>query len=162
MGEKTINCAILTISDTRTAADDKSGDALANLVAASGFMVVERSIVTDERARIAKVLRELCYRDDISLILTTGGTGISPRDVTPEATRDVVEIEIPGIAEAMRRETAGKTRTAMLSRGLAGIANSTLIVNLPGSPNGVVECYGVIEEILRHALNQIAGRDDHG
>jgi len=162
MGEKTINCAILTISDTRTAADDKSGDALANLVAASGFMVVERSIVTDERARIAKVLRELCYRDDISLILTTGGTGISPRDVTPEATRGVVEIEIPGIAEAMRRETAGKTRRAMLARGLAGIANSTLIVNLPGSPNGVVECYGVIEEILRHALNQIAGRDDHG
>ncbi|MBA3769911.1 MAG: MogA/MoaB family molybdenum cofactor biosynthesis protein [Blastocatellia bacterium] len=162
MGEQTINCAIVTISDTRTAADDKSGDALPNLVAASGFVVVERSIVADDRARIAKVLRELCYRDDISLILTTGGTGISPRDVTPEATRDVVGIEIPGIAEAMRRETAGKTRTAMLSRGLAGIANSTLIVNLPGSPNGVVECYGVIEEILRHALNQIAGRADHG
>ena len=161
MDEQTINCAIVTISDTRTAADDESGDALANLVAASGFVVVERSIVMDDRARIAKVLRELCYRDDISLIVTTGGTGISPRDVTPQATRDVVEIEIQGIAEAMRRETAGKTRTAMLARGLAGVANSTLIVNLPGSPNGVVECYGVIEEVLRHALNQIAGRAEH-
>ncbi len=81
--------------------------------------------------------------------------------MTPEATCDVVEIEIPGIAEAMRRETARNTKTAMLSRGLAGVANSTLIVNLPGSPNGVVECYGVIEEVLRHALNQIAGRSDH-
>jgi molybdenum cofactor synthesis domain-containing protein len=153
--------AIVTISDTRTATDDISGDELAVLVASQGFVVAERSIVKDDRGAIAETLARLCASGDTALILTTGGTGIAPRDVTPEATRDVVDFELPGIPEAMRGETFAKTNTSILSRSVAGVKGRTLIINLPGSPKGVRECFDVIAPILLHALKQLRGEIDH-
>ncbi len=97
----------------------------------------------------------------MNLIVTTGGTGFSPRDNTPEATRSVIERAAPGLAEAMRRETAKNTPMAMLSRGICGIRDGTLIINLPGSPNGVLVCFEVIEPVLQHAINQISGETQH-
>lgn len=152
---------ILTVSDTRTLETDVSGDMLSKLVRSSNGEVIERSIVADDREVLSEALRSFAERDDVDLVLTTGGTGISPRDVTPEATRDVIEIEIPGIAEAMRQQTVAKTRGSILSRGLAGILHGTLIVNLPGSPKGVEECFAVIAPVLGHALNQLCGISDH-
>jgi len=128
-----IRAAIVTISDTRNLEDDLSGGKLAELVTSVGD-AIERIVVTDDLVHLRQTLFTLSEREDINLILTTGGTGLSPRDNTPEATRSVIDREAPGIAEAMRRETAAKTPMAMLSRGVAGTRNGTLIINLPGSP----------------------------
>ena len=155
-----IKAAIITVSDTRKSATDLSGDKLAELVAPIGD-VVERLIVTDDLIALREMLYALTEREDINLILTTGGTGLGPRDNTPEATRGVIDREAPGIAEAMRRETAGKTPMAMLSRGIAGTRNNTLIINLPGSPKGVEECFEVIRPVLGHAVDQVAGDTGH-
>lgn len=156
-----IKAAIITVSDTRTATDDLSGDKLATLLAAIDAEVADRLIVTDDLADLRDTLRTLADRKDINLIVTTGGTGFGPRDNTPEATRAVIEREAPGLSEAMRRETATLHPFAMLSRGVSGIRGTTLIFNLPGSPKGVEECFEVIRPVLQHAINQISGNTKH-
>ena len=130
-----MNVAVLTVSDrvSRGEAEDGSGDLLEQLLRDDGFDV-QRRLVPDERAEISAALRELAQ--SVQIILTTGGTGLAPRDVTPEATLDVLEREAPGIAQALRVEGLHKTPYALLSRGVAGLIDSTLIVNLPGSPGG--------------------------
>jgi molybdenum cofactor synthesis domain-containing protein len=156
-----IKAFVLTISDTRSLDNDISGDALAGLLLSSGAEIIGKLIVSDDLDDIRNTLHVLTEREDVNLILTTGGTGFAPRDNTPEATRSIIDREAPGIAEAMRRETALKTPRAMLSRGIAGIRNGTLIVNLPGSPKGVSECFEVIRPVLEHAINLIGGETDH-
>lgn len=151
----------MTVSDTRVSQDDLSGDKLAKLLDTIGAEVVERIIVSDDLERLRKTLFELTDREDINLIITTGGTGFGPRDNTPEATRSVIEREAPGLSEAMRRETASMHPFAMLSRGVCGIRGKTLIINLPGSPKGVEECFEVIRPVLQHAINLISGNTKH-
>lgn len=154
-----INAVVVTISDTRTQNDDLSGDKLAELLMSIDATIVERLIVTDELIHIRESLFSLAGMEDLDLIVTTGGTGFSPRDNTPEATRSVIEREAPGMAEAMR--SAGKHPMSMLSRGLCGIRGTTLIVNLPGSPRGVEECFDVIRPVLPHAIELIRGSQPH-
>jgi molybdenum cofactor synthesis domain-containing protein len=156
-----IRAAILTASDSRTESNDTSGDELERLLKETGAEIVERGIVSDDLRILREALYTLTERPDINLILTTGGTGFARRDNTPEATRAVIDREAPGIAEAMRRETASKTPMAMLSRGIAGIRNGTLIINFPGSPKGVVECFEVIRPVLQHAVDLISGDTAH-
>ena len=156
-----IRAAIITVSDSRTVSDDLSGDKLAELLASVDADIVERLIVRDDPDGIRNTLYTLSEREDVNLILTTGGTGFGPRDNTPEATRAVIEREAPGLAEAMRRDTAAKTPMAMLSRGVCGISGNTLIINLPGSPKGVEECFDIIRPVLGHALNLLAGETRH-
>ena len=155
-----IKAAIITISDTRQMTDDLSGAALVEVLTKFGAIIVERMIVTDETTPLKETLRDLCERD-IDLILTTGGTGFGPRDNTPEATLAVIERESPGMAEAIRRETAAKTPLAMLSRGVCGIRGKTLIINLPGSPKGARECIEVIAPVLNHAVALLRGEKPH-
>ncbi len=156
-----IRAFVVSISDTRSLDDDFSGDTLAELLLSIDAEVVGKLIVSDDLEDIRNTLHVLTEREDVNLIMTTGGTGFAPRDNTPEATRSVIDREAPGIAEAMRRVTAAKTPMAMLSRGIAGIRNQTLIVNLPGSPKGVTECFEVIRPVLPHAINLIAGQTAH-
>jgi molybdopterin adenylyltransferase len=151
--------SLITVSDTRSAEDDLSGDRLAVLAGEIGD-VVGRLIVRDEREEIAKALQAGCDGGEVDLILTTGGTGVAPRDVTPEATLDVIEREVPGIAEHTRRVTSEMHPFAMLSRSVAGIRGRTLIVNLPGSTKGVEQCFDAIREILPHALKLLRGESD--
>ena len=152
---------MVTVSDSRIAGDDLSGERLAELLKSIGAELVERVIVTDDRDGLRDTLIGLAGRGGINLIITTGGTGFGPRDNTPEATLGAIEREAPGMAEAMRRETASKHPMAMLSRGVCGIRGGTLIVNMPGSPKGVEECFEVIRPVLRHAVNLISGDTTH-
>ncbi len=161
MTESTIKAAIVTVSDTRIPDDDLSGETLNDLLRSIGSAITERLIVTDDLQYLRDTLYTLTERDDINLIITTGGTGFGPRDNTPEATLAVIEREAPGMSEAMRRETAAKHPMAMLSRGFCGIRGNTLIINLPGSPRGVEECFEVIRPVLAHAVNLINGDTKH-
>ena len=161
MSTTKISAFILTISDTRQLSDDASGDKLAELLLSAGGEVVGKLIVSDDLDDIQSSLEVLVERDDINLVVTTGGTGFSQRDNTPEATRAIIEREAPGIAEAMRRETAVKTPMAMLSRGVAGVRGQTLIINFPGSPKAVAECFEVIRPVLAHAIDLISGPVEH-
>lgn len=156
-----MKAAIITISDTRDEETDASGDLLVGLLHDAGVDIIGKTIVSDDLDAVTNTLLELTANKGIDLIVTTGGTGLGPRDNTPEATRAVIEREAPGIAEAMRRETAVKTPMAMLSRGVCGIRGRTLIINLPGSPKGVMECFEVVKPVLRHAIDQIAGETHH-
>ena len=154
-----INTVVVTVSDSRTATDDLSGDRLVDLLKSIEATIVERLIVTDDLLHLRETLYSLAEREDIDLIVTTGGTGFSPRDNTPEATRSVIEREAPGMAEAMR--ASGKHPMSMLSRGVCGIRGTTLIINLPGSPRGVEECFEVIRPVLSHAIELTRGKQPH-
>jgi len=158
---KKIRVIVVTVSDSRTENNDASGDALIQLLSGIGAEIIEKIIVSDNFEDLRQTLYSLTEREDTNLIVTTGGTGFSRRDNTPEATRSVIEREAPGLAEAMRSETLKKTPTAMLSRGVCGIRGSTLIINLPGSPQAVSECFEVIKPVLQHAINLIAGNTKH-
>jgi len=159
--KSTIKAVVVTVSDSRTEATDISGVTLVGLLLGIGAEVVEKIIVSDDFEDLRQTLFALTMRDDANLIITTGGTGFSERDNTPEATSAVIEKEASGMAEAIRFETAKNTPMAMLSRGVCGIRNQTLIINLPGSPKGVVECFEVIKPVLPHAVNLLAGNTKH-
>lgn len=154
----TYKIGVLTISDSsfRGARDDLSGKTIANLLNSHGFAIEKTGIVPDEEDMIAETLLLWCA-NGLDLILTTGGTGLYTRDVTPEATRRVIEKEVPGIAEAIRMEGLKETPMAMLSRGLAGIRGTTLIINMSGSPKAVESAMQVILPALRHGLNKLKG-----
>jgi molybdopterin adenylyltransferase len=156
-----IKAFILTVSDTRKLENDRSGDRLVELLLGSEAEVIGKLIVSDDLESLRNTIYSLTERDDINLIITTGGTGFGPRDNTPEATQAVIEREAPGMAEAMRRETSTKTPMSMLSRGICGIRGAKLIVNLPGSPKAVEECYEVIRPVLSHAVALISGETGH-
>jgi molybdenum cofactor biosynthesis protein B len=138
---------------SRGEAEDKSGDALDELLQGDGYDV-HRRVVPDEREQIATALRELAR--SARLVLTTGGTGLAPRDVTPEATRDVLDREAPGIAQALRADSIAKTPHGLLTRGVAGVSGSALVVNLPGSTGGCRDGYAVLRPALEHALHLLA------
>ena len=158
-----IRAVVLTVSDacSRGERKDESGEALAQLLKAMGAEIVEARIVSDDLAPLTSTLREFADRPEVNLIVTTGGTGLAPRDNTPEATRAVIEREAPGLAEAMRIETLKQTPMAMISRGVCGIRSGTLVINLPGSPKGVRESFAVIKPVLSHALTLLSGQPDH-
>ncbi len=156
-----IRAAIVTASDTRNKGDNISGDVLVELLTGSGAEIVANVIVSDDLDDLKLALTELAEQSDVNLILTTGGTGFAPRDNTPEATLAVIEREAPGIAEALRRESAKATPMAMLSRGVAGIRGNTLIINFPGSPKAVTECFEVVKPVLAHAVDLILGDSRH-
>jgi molybdenum cofactor synthesis domain-containing protein len=155
-----IRFGLLTLSDRSSRGEraDSSGPALANLIQAEGWSVAKQQILPDEESAIREILIEWADGGELDVILTTGGTGVAPRDVTPEATRAVIQREVPGLAEAMRAESLKKTPHAMLSRAIAGIRGRTLIVNLPGSPKGAVENFHAIQSVLLHAVQLL--RDD--
>lgn len=149
---------IITASDkgSKGEREDLSGPAIGEILLPWGD-VIDQAVVPDDRAVLAKVMRDMISKG-VDAIFTSGGTGMSPRDVTPEATLEVIDRQVPGIGEAMRRETASKTAKAMLSRAIAGISGSTLIVNLPGSPKAVTECLAVLTPVLDHALETVCGK----
>jgi molybdenum cofactor synthesis domain-containing protein len=158
-----IRAAVITASDacSRGERADDSGAALVELLESCGAEIVEKSIVPDDLELLVWTLAELSERENINLIMTTGGTGLGPRDNTPEATLQVIQRDVPGIAEAIRAESLKVTPMAMISRGVAGVASGTLIINLPGSPKAVRESFAVIKPVLAHAVDLMAGHTRH-
>jgi molybdenum cofactor synthesis domain-containing protein len=155
--------ALLTVSDSAAAGQqaDLSGPLMRELVGSAGGEVVRADVLPDDRERIASWLRRIADEGAVDLVLTSGGTGLAPRDVTPEATRDVLDREAPGIAEALRAAGLAKTPRAMLSRGVAGLRGRTLIVNLSGSPKAVREQWEAFLPALRHAIDTVRGAGAH-
>jgi len=150
---------VLTISDKGSQGKrvDESGKTAVSLLQGEGFSVVQTKIVPDDRQRIAKTLAEWVDKDCLSLIVTSGGTGLSPSDVTPQAMKEVIDFEVPGMAEAMRAESLKKTPHAMISRAMVGVRKRCLIINLPGSPGGVRDNLSVVLPALKHALEKLGG-----
>lgn len=162
--DKAFTFAALTVSDRGAAgerAEDVGGNTVVEMMLAAGFVQADRRIVPDERDAISRQIAEWCDGGGIDAVITTGGTGLGPRDVTPEATRDVLDFEAPGIAEAMRMETLRNTPFAMLSRAAVGARSGCLVVNLPGSPTGVRETLEVALRALPHALEMMRGWRTH-
>jgi molybdenum cofactor synthesis domain-containing protein len=159
-----IKAAIVTVSDSAVAGtrQDRSGPALRDRARELGWMVSAMELTPDESGEIAAILGRLADSGEVAVILTTGGTGVAPRDITPEATRGVIEREIPGLGELMRAEGLKFTPTAVLSRGLAGVRGRTLIVNLPGSPKGALESFDAIAKLVPHIVDLLEGRTSHG
>jgi len=155
----TINAGVITISDkgSRGEREDKSGLEIVNTLKSMDIQVSHTLIIPDEIELICQALLEYADTKQLDLILTTGGTGVSPRDVTPDATLQVIDKQVPGMAEAMRRGSALLTPHAMISRAVAGIRGRTLIINLPGSPRGVRENLAAVMPALRHAVEKIKG-----
>jgi molybdenum cofactor synthesis domain-containing protein len=155
----TIRAAIITLSDkgSKGEREDESGQTIREMIAGINALVGHYEVLPDEKQRIIEVLSRLSDSGGVDLIITTGGTGVSARDVTPQATLAVIDCELPGMAEAMRAESLKKTPHAMISRAVAGIRKQTLIVNLPGSPRAVRENLAVILPALPHAIEKIKG-----
>ena len=158
-----IRVAVVTVSDSTDAGtrEDISGPAVSARSEALGWDVVRREIVADDQIRIARLLVELTGSGEVQVVLTTGGTGVAARDVTPEATRAVVEREIPGLPELMRAEGLKYTRRAVLSRAVAGTRGETLILNLPGSPKGAVQSLDSVSDLIVHIVDLLQGRTEH-
>jgi molybdopterin adenylyltransferase len=158
-----IQVAIVTISDSAVAGtrEDRSGPKLRERAEALGWTVLAQELVPDETGQIAALLRRLADSGRVSVILTTGGTGVALRDVTPEATRAVIEREIPGVAEVMRAEGSKSTPLAALSRAVAGVRGRAVIINLPGSPKGAVESLDAIVKLVPHIVDLLEGRTGH-
>ena len=158
-----IHAVIITASDacSRGEREDKSGKLLVQLLTELGAHIVAKEILSDDLDSLSDKLRDCADLKNVNLIVTTGGTGFGPRDNTPEATLQVIEREAPGLSEAMRIETLKNTPMAMISRGISGIRSSTLIVNLPGSPQAVRESFEVIKPVLNHAIDLLAGDTRH-
>ena len=157
--ELVIRAVVITVSDACSLGErkDASGEALVQLLTELGATIVKTRIVSDDLEPLSDLLREFADWHEVNLIVTTGGTGLAPRDNTPEATIAVIEREAPGLAEAMRIETLKHTPLSMLSRGVCGIRSGTLIINLPGSPKAVRESFAVIAPVLNHAIALLAG-----
>jgi molybdopterin adenylyltransferase len=158
-----IKAVVITVSDacSRGEREDASGAALVQLLMGMGAEIVDTRILSDDLEPLVHALNEFARRVDINLIVTTGGTGLGPRDNTPEATRQVIEREAPGIAEAIRAESLKVTPMAMISRGVSGVRSGALIINLPGSPKAVRESFAVIAPVLSHAVDLLEGRTAH-
>ena len=158
-----IRAVAITVSDacSRGERKDESGEALVQLLKELGAEIVETKVVSDDLEPLVQTLQHTAERRDVNLIVTTGGTGLAPRDNTPEATLQVIEREAPGLAEAMRLGTLQQTPMAMISRGVCGVRFGTLIINLPGSPKGVRESFAIIKPVLNHAIDLLSGRTRH-
>jgi molybdenum cofactor synthesis domain-containing protein len=158
-----IKAVVITVSDacSRGEREDASGAALVQLLRGIGAEIFDNRILSDDLEPLVQALKDFAAREDVNLIITTGGTGLGPRDNTPEATQQVIEREAPGIAEAIRAESLKVTPMAMISRGVCGVRSGTLIVNLPGSPKAVRESFGVIAPVLSHAIDLLEGWTAH-
>jgi molybdopterin adenylyltransferase len=154
-----VKAGVLTISDkgSRNLREDESGKIVVGMLEEAGFLVLKKEIVPDDQRQIADTLKRWSEKERLSLIITSGGTGLSPTDVTPQAMDEVIDFQVPGMAEAMRAESLKKTPHAMISRAMAGVRGSTLIINLPGSPRGARENLLVILPALNHALSKLGG-----
>ena len=160
MSKSLINAVVITVSDacSRGERRDESGAALVELLREIGARIVATEILPDDLDPLADKLRHYADLSDVNLVMTTGGTGVAPRDNTPEATRAIIQREAPGLAEAMRIETLKQTPMSMISRGVCGIRSDALIINLPGSPKGVRACFAVIKPVLPHAIALLTGK----
>ena len=158
-----LRAVVITASDACASGHraDESGETLVRLLGESNAVVVEKVILADDLEPLVEHLVKFSDRDDVNLIVTTGGTGLGPRDNTPEATLRIIEREVPGVAEAMRSESLKITKMAMISRGVCGVRSGTLIINLPGSPKAVTESFAVIKPVLAHAVDLLAGHTRH-
>ena len=157
--QKAIRAGVLTISDkgAKGLREDESGEIILRILKDSGLTVVKREIIPDDRQQIADTLIMWVDKAGLALIITSGGTGLSPTDVTPQAMEQVIDYQVPGMAEAMRAVSLKKTPHAMISRAMAGVRNSSLIINLPGSPRGAEENLSVVLPALDHALSKLGG-----